>query len=266
MRDYFSIGEVSKMTGFTINALRHYDKIGLCKPILVNTDTNYRYYHANQLFYFDIIRFAKKIGMPLEDLKRIFDTTEMKSFKDFLNEMKSQMEDQIEELKNHMIDIDNIQDQISTAEILTDTQGLYQREIGERDVVTSPILPVSINNRFVKQMEQLELKIQEAELTTTFESGTIYKLQEELIPITLYKGVILNFDTDINVITRIPAGTYLCINYKESNRQEALDTLLNGIQELQLKNPLIIDTTLLDDIFSLEDRSHELQVFVGDLI
>lgn len=266
MRDYFSIGEVSKMTGFTINALRHYDKIGLCKPILVNADTNYRYYHANQLFYFDIIRFAKKIGMPLDELKEIFDTTQMNSFKDFLNEMKNQMEDQIEELKNHIIDIDNIQDQINTAEILTNTHGLYQREIQERDVVTSPILPVSINNRFVKQMEQLELKIQEAELTTTFETGTIYKLQEDLIPITVYKGVILNFDTDIEAVTRIPEGTYLCINYNEETRQEALNILLEGIQELQLKNPLIIDTILLDDIFSLENRSHELQVYVGDLV
>ena len=266
MRNYFSIGEVSKMTGFTINALRHYDKIGLCKPTYVNEETNYRYYHANQLFIFEIINFAKKINLPLEKLKELFDTNDMKTFKDFLHALKTNMEDKVEELKNNIIDIDNIQDQINTAEILANTSGLYQREIEERNVITSDILPLSTNNRFVKQMEQVELRMKELDLTTTFESGTIYKFQNQFIPIMTYKGVILNFDTETESITQIPEGTYLCISYTEATKEEAMQTLVDGIQELQIKNPLVVDTCLLNDVFTKDDRAHELQVYVGDLV
>ena len=70
MRNYFSIGEVSKMTGLTINALRHYDKIGLCKPTYVNEETNYRYYHANQLFIFEIISLSNSVKSTLRLLTR----------------------------------------------------------------------------------------------------------------------------------------------------------------------------------------------------
>lgn len=266
MRDYFSIGEVSKMTGFTINALRHYDKIGLCKPTYVNEETNYRYYHANQLFIFEIINFAKRINLPLEELKQIFDTNNMNDFKDFLEALQENMLEKIEVLKTNIIDITNIQDQIKTSEVLATTNGLYQREIEERNIVTSDVLTLSTNNRYVKQMEQIELRTKELDVTTTFESGTIYKLQNQLIPVMTYKGVILNYDTDTSSITQIPEGTYLCITYTESTKVRAFETLISGINELQIKNPLIIDVTLLNNVFSQEETAHELQVYVGDLI
>lgn len=266
MREYFSIGEVSKMTGFTINALRHYDKIGLCKPTYVNEETNYRYYHANQLFIFEIINFAKRINLPLEELKELFETHDMNTFKDFLESLQSSMEDKIEVLKANILDITNIQDQIKTGEILANTSGLYQREIDERNILTSDVLPLSVNNRYVKQMEQVELKAKEYDVTTTFETGTIYKLQNKLLPIMTYKGVILNYDTDTTSITQIPEGVYLCISYTEDTKEEAFETLIDGINELQIMNPLIIDATLLNDVFSTKDTAHELQVYVGDLV
>ena len=266
MRNYFSIGEVSKMTGFTINALRHYDKIGLCKPSFVNEETNYRYYHANQLFIFEIISFAKRINLPLEELKEIFDTHNMASFKDFLTTLQESMEEKIELLQANILDITNIQDQIKTSEILATTSGLYQREIEERNIITSDVLPLSVNNRYVKQMEQVEMRTQELDVTTTFESGMIYKLQKQLLPIMTYKGVILNYDTDPESITQIPEGVYLCITYTEDTKEEAFATLIDGINELQINNPLIIDSTLLNNVFAEEEYAHELQVYVGDLV
>ena len=266
MRDYFSIGEVSKMTGFTINALRHYDKIGLCKPTYVNEETNYRYYHANQLFIFEIINFAKRINLPLEDLRQMFETHSMNDFKEFLEALQESMIEQIEVLKTNIIDITNIQDQIKTSEVLANTSGLYQREIDERNIVTSDVFTLSTNNRYVKQMEQIELRAKELDVTTTFETGTIYKLQNQLLPVMTYKGVILNYDTDTSSITQIPEGTYLCITYTENTKEEAFTTLIEGINELQIVNPLIIDATLLNNVFSQEETAHELQVYVGDIV
>ena len=265
MREYFSIGEVSKITGISINMLRHYDKIGLCRPVLVNDETNYRYYHANQLFYFDVILLARRTGMSLEEVKEVLDTKNMVRFKLFLEEIKLKSEEKIEELKGSIIDIANINDRVKTSEVLVRTKGLYQREIYERDVVTSEMLDPSVYNSQIKQMSLLENIIKENELQSTFESGTIYQLQDELQPVAIYKGVILNYDTDVQIVTRIPHGNYLCVNYTENTREKALKQLLNGIEELQLSSSLIVDSSLMSDIFNHEVERRELQVFAGEV-
>ena len=42
MDKYFSIGEVSKITGLSIDRLRNYDKIGLLKPSYIDPKSGYR--------------------------------------------------------------------------------------------------------------------------------------------------------------------------------------------------------------------------------
>ena len=46
----------------------------------------------------------------------------------------------------------------------------------------------------------------------------------------------------------------------------SIKVIINGINELQISNPLIIDSTLLNNVFSEEEYAHELQVYVGDLV
>ena len=43
------IGEFSKLAKISIKALRYYDKIGLIKPAMIDSETQYRYYTAEQL-------------------------------------------------------------------------------------------------------------------------------------------------------------------------------------------------------------------------
>lgn len=266
MRTYFSIGEVSRITGFSINALRHYDKIGLCKPIVVNPQSNYRYYHEKQLFLFDVIRFAKNIHMPLEKLKEIFDQQDMESFKDFLQTVREQMSDQIDQLRNNILDLDIIQNQIAVADILIETRDVYRRDIEERTVVTTPVLSEKINNYYIKQLENLEQQIIDNGLTPMFESGIIYhgQAQGNLVPLALYKTISLDFNADADSLTTFPGGTYLCINYDPAHREEAYQIMQEEIDELNLKNPAIIDTQLLNDIFHENAAYREIQVFIGD--
>ncbi len=264
MRTYFSIGEVSKMTGFTINALRHYDKIGLCRPRVVNEDTKYRYYDQSQLFIFDIISFAKKINLSLEELSEIINSHKMSTFKDFLEVLSTRMTSQIDDLKLNLVDIENIQEKIATGEYLTKTKSLYQREIADRDIMNSPLLPTSVNNRYVKQREKLELAIRENNLKTTFESGAIYKIiNNQVQQVSLYKAIILDYQTPNKGITHIPGGNYLCITYNEASKTACWEKLLYGIKDLQLKDPLIIESQLLNNIYDKATQAYELQVYLG---
>ncbi len=90
----YSIGRISELTGVSIQALRHYDSIGLIKPVYINENTGYRYYSYNQIQTVDRIKYLKKMGFSLneiemalksgqvEDLIKVLDLKERKLFEE----------------------------------------------------------------------------------------------------------------------------------------------------------------------------------------
>lgn len=48
LKDKLTIGEFAKLRNITTETLRHYDRIGLVKPVKVDPDTGYRYYSILQ--------------------------------------------------------------------------------------------------------------------------------------------------------------------------------------------------------------------------
>jgi DNA-binding transcriptional MerR regulator len=67
----FSIGEFSKLGRVTVDTLRHYDALGLLKPVKVDPFTGYRYYSAKQLMLLNRIIALKEVGFSLEEIARI---------------------------------------------------------------------------------------------------------------------------------------------------------------------------------------------------
>ena len=67
----FQIGEFSQIARVTIDTLRHYDALGLLKPVKVDPFTGYRYYSARQLLSLNRILALKEIGFSLEEIARI---------------------------------------------------------------------------------------------------------------------------------------------------------------------------------------------------
>ena len=66
-----TIGQFSKITKITTNALRYYDEIGLLKPALVNDDNGYRYYDTSQLETMLLISKLKSCHLSLEEIAEI---------------------------------------------------------------------------------------------------------------------------------------------------------------------------------------------------
>jgi len=79
-----SIGEMSKLTGTGIKALRHYDKIGVLKPAFVDQDTGYRYYRFSQTHIVELIRFAVELDIPLKELTQYVDEQGSLDFRGFV--------------------------------------------------------------------------------------------------------------------------------------------------------------------------------------
>ena len=64
-----TIGQFSKTCMVTVKALRHYDKLGLIHPSLVNEENGYRYYSEEQIPRMLLITKLKHYGFSLSDIK-----------------------------------------------------------------------------------------------------------------------------------------------------------------------------------------------------
>jgi DNA-binding transcriptional MerR regulator/effector-binding domain-containing protein len=65
------ISEFSKVTKISPRMLRHYDKLKLLQPLIVDQENGYRYYAPDQIAVANKIASLKKIGIPLKDIQQI---------------------------------------------------------------------------------------------------------------------------------------------------------------------------------------------------
>ncbi len=62
------IGDFSKLSLLTVKTLRHYDELGLLKPVHVDPHNGYRYYAAAQLPRLQRILALKEMGLSLQQI------------------------------------------------------------------------------------------------------------------------------------------------------------------------------------------------------
>lgn len=68
-----TIGDLSRRTGVTIRALRHYDRIGLLRPTRV-TEAGYRLYDESAIERLHMIRLYRELEFPLAEIRSILDS------------------------------------------------------------------------------------------------------------------------------------------------------------------------------------------------
>lgn len=97
-KEYYSVGEVSKICNISKKAVRFYDKIGLISPDKVCDDNNYRFYNRKTLLSVPIIKYYKQMGFKLEEMRSFLEggTYPMleKAFRQKLDNLK-EMESEI---------------------------------------------------------------------------------------------------------------------------------------------------------------------------
>lgn len=69
----WNIGAFAMASGLSINALRHYDEIGILRPAQVDPVTGYRRYHPDQLAQARLICSLRAVDLPIEQLRQILE-------------------------------------------------------------------------------------------------------------------------------------------------------------------------------------------------
>ncbi len=77
------IGELSKRSGFSRDAIRFYERSGLIKAETREADNNYKSYSENAIFTLEIVQDAQAAGMSIDDLTTLIRQLEFQDNDDF---------------------------------------------------------------------------------------------------------------------------------------------------------------------------------------
>ncbi len=67
--DLLTVGVVARRTGLTARALRHYDRVGLLRPALVDGATGYRLYRPGQVAEARLVQLLRSLDLPLDQVR-----------------------------------------------------------------------------------------------------------------------------------------------------------------------------------------------------
>jgi DNA-binding transcriptional MerR regulator len=71
--DLLNIGVMAMASGLSINALRHYDELGLLRPAVVDPATGYRRYRPEQIRQARLIGALRRVDVPLDAVRAALD-------------------------------------------------------------------------------------------------------------------------------------------------------------------------------------------------
>jgi DNA-binding transcriptional MerR regulator len=73
------IGDFARATHLSVKTLRHYHRVGLLEPAMVDPDTGYRYYAIEQIPTAQVIRRFRALEMPLDDIASVLSAPDLET-------------------------------------------------------------------------------------------------------------------------------------------------------------------------------------------
>lgn len=267
MKNLYSIGEVAKIKDVTIKALRYYHKMGILIPRYTDEVTGYRYYAIDQFVYIDIIKACRTLGTSIIELQEIFKECETDKLLSFLQLKKLQAEEQINQLKEVVGNIDRLNESVEASKKLLNNDEITIQFFNERPIITVPCKEVG-SLKEVLYYSDLEKAIQDKNLEVSVERGILYEINLEGIIEPRYafnriEGAVKIDDSNIKIL---PEGKYLTLAYSKENEKERISKLLDYIKVHKLSVKNLIEVELLNDFFNIESYSCQLQIQIDEKI
>ena len=108
MKIKLKIGEFSKLNQVTVKTLRHYEEIGLLLPGHTDKWTGYRYYDVCQMGRMNSIRYLKRLGFTLEEIKELFDAGYDRPPREMLAAKTEECRAELKRLEWRMAELDRL--------------------------------------------------------------------------------------------------------------------------------------------------------------
>ena len=248
LENLFLIGEVSKMKGMTIKALRYYERIGLLLPHYIDPENHYRYYHPDQFVFLDIIKAARSMDMSPLDLVPFFEKKDSKGLLHMLQQHKAMTMDRIRTLEKMVKSLDQVTQTMQYAQEVEKTTSLYVRNNPDRPVLFARADGRQTKEEILRIFSDLELSVDRLEGTNTYESGVVFEKERGSFFPSYYYTSVMSPIRDPNACV-IPGGEYVCVQCAESTIQEQTKKITRYLRRNRLDVSLIVQVELLCDLF-----------------
>ena len=124
MKDYYKIGEISKIYGIGRDSFMYYEDIGILKPFRYKN--GYRMYKLSDIWRLNLIKELRSLNFPMKKIKEYLDDRNIESTKEILNTEISLIDEKIEELLSYK---ENIMKRLDTISYELKNLKLYEIEL-----------------------------------------------------------------------------------------------------------------------------------------
>ena len=239
MKQFFKIGEISKLYHIGPDSLRYYEKLGILTP---KRDVNdYRMYSLDDLWRLNVIRDLRSLGFPMSKIQEYMKNRSVHSTTELLKEELEVIDDHIrllDKLKN------DVRERLETLE---------ESQIQPLNVVTLKKFPLRHCHKNMspfrtdEEMDLLTKQLLNKDKTNLYiignnRIGSFLPLQSALNgQFEDYTGV---FIIDKNGPDHIEAGEYLSVSFHGTSHQ--YETFFPMLTEYARKNALTLCGPILE--------------------
>lgn len=224
MEELFSISKTAEMVNMTTETLRHYDRIGLCRPHKVDEWTGYRYYSAQEVVRLNTISALKNMDLSLEEIQKILDFNDFAKIIDFLRKAEKSVDLKISNLKDMKTQIQRARSFYETKSANKESlDKIFIQEIPARTIMIAPELSTPTVSNLWNYHRHFFAQINDEDKNDyAFEdlAGIIEKNGK-----TNMFAVCTKYKNHKN-LRHLPAGRYLCSTCTKENCEKTLNELL----------------------------------------
>lgn len=262
----FSIGEVAKIKGITIKALRYYHKVGILIPKYIDDTTGFRYYSIDQFITIDIIKGCRVIGDSIAELQEVFRKCNTDGLLEFLKIKKHEAQENINKMKEVIANIDDINVFVEHCKDILNNNEVNIEVLEERYIIFSPCKEVGSLKELLSYSD-LDKVITEKNLEMTMERGIIYSfnMNGNTEPKYVFNGLRQNqrIEVDDSVMI-IPKGKYVTIAYSKDDEKESISKIIKYIKAKNINVKSCIEVELFNDFFDTENYNCQLQMLIEE--
>ncbi|MGL5822714.1 MAG: MerR family transcriptional regulator, partial [Sarcina sp.] len=237
MKDFYKIGEISKIYNIGKDSLMYYERLGIINP--KRDDNSYRLYSISDIWRLNLVKELKELGFSMKMVKEYIDNRNIGNTKKLLEKEIDILDSRIEEFKKKKEEV------IKRIEVLEKEDKAILNEIEIKYIKQRNAI---ILNGDIKKDEEADFLIKK--LHKKFEErfnmlgnnniGAIF-LQEKLKnkQYNFYESVFCFLDDENKEISNIKfeKGKYLCLSYKGDYKQKGIliERMFEYIKKYNLK-------------------------------
>lgn len=244
-KNLLSIGELSKITGVHIKALRYYDSIGILTPAFVDPDSGYRYYSFCQKAVVDAIQFCVDLDIPLKQFHDYADeTAPWICYKDLVDRGTGLVQEKIEIMQKRLALLKAMQAEMERSEKSYRSNAPELYFLPERICRITPYEGQLGNDESNERMKELIIEIYTHGMKLGNANGLLLLKENRNWKQYLFVDVDAASAQTVSEpeYIHIPAGQYLCKRVDRSDIRQVWGWCQPHLSEEQVE--LVIETEL----------------------